>query len=110
MASLSDAFRSLEKLRLDIEHRLNQLDQRATAVTQAASQASSGGESFDRQLEESFEKQAALEIGIRESVEQLVFRVREAEGMIDKEAAVKREMWREYVVMCVRVWCMCVNV
>ena len=86
----SAAFLQADKLRLEIEHKLIQLDERATAVLAAAAHAEDGNA-------RAFDLQGQLEQSVAEGIETLTARVRDAEALVEREPVTKREMWREYV-------------
>lgn len=86
--SISASFLQADKLRLDIEHRLIALDERATACTTATR-----AEDKDRIFAEvdSQERELFALIGDFQRI------VREVEVLVEKEVSHRRDMWRECV-------------
>ncbi len=97
---VSAAFLQADKLRLDIEHKLTQLEDRATAVLQAFNNSEDGNA-------RAFELQGQLEQTVHNAIAELGKRVADAEGLVEKEPAAKREMWREYAPAVPRATLVC---
>lgn len=106
--SISSAFLAADKLRLDIEHRLIQLDERATAVTNAGASSSSFPGASSSHSSASPDAVAAAKAALLDELSQLETQcfaqisdlqrmVREVEALVEKEVAHRRDMWRERV-------------